>query len=768
MSALAIISLISFAVAVLMGTFAIRQDYKNIMNWVFLFYCLSAAYIALAELGSSIATSTENAAQWLKAGSLWPFVIAFLVHYGLLFTKSVRLLGKALTYFIIYAPAIAFVIIDLSTDLLQGEPVQEAWGWAYSVPEDTSIFYLPVIWATIMGITALALCLRHFIKTTEITGRRQAQYVLLGIGFPMVAGLVTGGILPATGVQGPGLFAVGCVAGSVFIAFAIVRYRLFPINPATAAEHILSTMTDPVILANPEGDIVQINDATLRILGYDRGELIGQQLKIILDSEQEDRLGTHAQLDTDSSGATAVEVNLVTKDGESIPVSLSWTPVHDRHGTQLGTVHIGKDLTELKKSAKALQEANDALDLRVQERTKELAKANQELHNEIAERKKAEEALRESEHKYRTLFDGALDGIFVTNADTMRIQICNKAAADMYGFDSVDDAIDENLLEYIHSADKEKVIKSMIADTYEGHTTQTNEFRSITKDGREIWVSALSTKMKTEGKMTILISVRDITKQKHSEQEKERMEQQILLSGRLAAVGELAAGIAHELNNPLCSVQAFAELLATDADLPKEVKSDIDMIYKEAQRAARITSNLLSFSRRHHPEKRLVSINDVILKSLELHEYRMKVNNIDINLELELELPQTMADYHQLQQIFVNIVTNAEQAMTDSHRKGNLNVKTEAADEIIRISFTDDGPGILEENIDRIFDPFFTTKEVGKGTGLGLSICFGLVRSHDGTLFAENNAAGGATFVIELPVISEEQYITEESKATQA
>ena len=767
MSVLAIISLISFAVAVLMGTFAIRQDHRNLLNWIFLFYCLSAAYLAIAELGSYIAITPENAAQWLKAGSLWPFVIAFLVHYGLLFTKSVRLLGKALTYFVIYAPALAFVILDLTTGLLQGEPVEQAWGWGYNVPEDTSIYYLPVIWASLMGLSILYLCLRHFIKTKEITKRRQAQYVLLGIGFPMVACMVTGGLLPAIGIQGPGMTATGCVSGSVFIAFAIVRYRLFPLNPTTAAEQILSTMTDPVILVNPEGKIVQSNDATLKILGYVKSELIGQPLRMILESEDEVRLGTQALIDSDSSGATAVEVNLITKSNEKIPVSLSWTPVHDRYGTQLGTVHIGKDLTELKQSAKALQEANDELDMRVKERTRELERANRELHNEISERKRIEEALRESEQKYRTLFDNALDGIFVTYDDMMRIQICNKAAATMYGFNSATEAIGKNLLDYVHPEDRERALDAIITDAFEKQLNRLSEFRSITKDGRDIWVSTLSTKMISEGKITRLISVRDITKQKHSELEKERIEQQLQLAGRLAAVGELAAGVAHEVNNPLTAVQAFAELLVSDPDLDGRVKEDIEVIYSQAQRAAKITSNLLSFARRHRPEKRLVSINHAISKTLELHEYRMKVNNIDIVQELDPNLPETMADFHQLQQIFFNLITNAEQAMTDHNGKGTITIRTEVVEGMITISLADDGPGIPEENIKKIFDPFFTTKEVGKGTGLGLSICFGLVKSHDGNLLVQNNDNGGATFVIQLPIITEEEHSSEQSSVLQ-
>ncbi|MEE8471219.1 MAG: ATP-binding protein [Dehalococcoidia bacterium] len=242
---------------------------------------------------------------------------------------------------------------------------------------------------------------------------------------------------------------------------------------------------------------------------------------------------------------------------------------------------------------------------------------------------------------------------------------------------------------------------------------------------------------------------------KRMEEERQRMEQQLQLTGRLAAVGELAAGVAHELNNPLAAVQAYAQLLAARDDLDETVRSDVETIYKEAQRASRITGNLLSFARKHKAERSLISINDALAQSLDLYAYHMKVNNIEVSVDFDPNLPKTMADSHQMQQVFVNIITNAEQAMTEANNEGNLTVKTEKVKDMIQITIADDGPGIQEENLDRMFDPFFTTKEVGKGTGLGLSICYGIVEGHGGRLYAKSKSSKGATFIIELPIVSE-------------
>jgi len=155
----------------------------------------------------------------------------------------------------------------------------------------------------------------------------------------------------------------------------------------------------------------------------------------------------------------------------------------------------------------------------------------------------------------------------------------------------------------------------------------------------------------------------------------------------------------------------------------------------------------------------MISISEVGEKSLELHSYRLRMNQIDVVKELDPELPMTMADYHQLEQVFVNIIANSEQAMTEAHGKGTLRICTSVMDNMIGIVFKDDGPGIPEEHLKQIFDPFFTTKEVGKGTGLGLSICFGIIQEHGGRIYAESTPGHGATFTVELPILSERQVL---------
>jgi two-component system NtrC family sensor kinase len=243
----------------------------------------------------------------------------------------------------------------------------------------------------------------------------------------------------------------------------------------------------------------------------------------------------------------------------------------------------------------------------------------------------------------------------------------------------------------------------------------------------------------------VLIILTDVTEDR-TRQEK------LYLTDRLASIGEMAAGVAHELNNPLTSIVGLSQILVTDNSLSIQYREDIAGIHQEAQRAAAIVKNLLTFSRKHSPIKETIQVNSVLLDVLKLRSYEHRVSNIEVKTELDSTLPEVLADRYQIQQVFLNIILNAESAMLESHQKGALIVATKADNGYIRALITDDGPGIAPENITRVFDPFFTTKEVGKGTGLGLSICYGIVSEHKGKISAQSTLGMGATFIVELPV----------------
>jgi PAS domain S-box-containing protein len=230
-----------------------------------------------------------------------------------------------------------------------------------------------------------------------------------------------------------------------------------------------------------------------------------------------------------------------------------------------------------------------------------------------------------------------------------------------------------------------------------------------------------------------------------------RTQEQLLQSEKMAAVGQLISGVAHELNNPLTAILGYSQLLKSEELMNPRGAGYLEKLYKQAQRTHHIVQNLLSFARQHKPERAPVQLNQIIDDTLVLREYDMKLNNIIVRREFDPKLPATGGDFHQLQQVFLNILNNAVDAIQEKGGPGEIWIRTEAAGNRLRIELTDNGPGV--QNPHRIFDPFYTTKPVGKGTGLGLSICYGIVKEHGGEIQVRNSPPRGATFTITLPLL---------------
>ena len=229
---------------------------------------------------------------------------------------------------------------------------------------------------------------------------------------------------------------------------------------------------------------------------------------------------------------------------------------------------------------------------------------------------------------------------------------------------------------------------------------------------------------------------------------------QLIQSEKLSGIGEFVAGVAHELNNPLTSVMGFSELLAQADGDPKHNRH-LEMIHKSALRCQKIVQSLLSFARRHQPERKVVCLNRLVEGALEILNYQLRTSNIEVSTSLDPQLPQAMVDPHQVQQVFLNLINNARQAIEAHQPKGRIKITTAARGPHVRVTIQDNGPGIPPQSLSKIFDPFFTTKEVGKGTGLGLSLCYGIITEHGGTITPRSKPGEGATFIIELPITHE-------------
>ena len=363
---------------------------------------------------------------------------------------------------------------------------------------------------------------------------------------------------------------------------------------------------------------------------------------------------------------------------------------------------------------------------------------------DITGRKLAEETLRRSEEKLRLMFDSLTEGVMVSDLK-VNIEQVNEAVVQMHGYDSRAEFIGRSAFELITEGDHARVIEDMKRALEVGFA-ESLEYTFLKKDGSSFCVelSVAILKDATGNATGFIIVTKDIT-------ERRQMQEKLIVTDRLASIGELAAGIAHELNNPLTSVIGFSDMLMRE-DVPDKVREDLEVINREAKRTSDVVTNLLTFARRHEAERRSVNINAIIENVLQLRSYEQRVHNIEIKAHLAPDLPEILADPFRLQQVFINIVINAEYFMSKAHHRGMLNVTTERIDDTVRASFADDGPGIAPEKLGHLFDPFFTTKEVGKGTGLGLSICHGIITEHRGSIYAQSELGKGATFIIELPI----------------
>ena len=248
--------------------------------------------------------------------------------------------------------------------------------------------------------------------------------------------------------------------------------------------------------------------------------------------------------------------------------------------------------------------------------------------------------------------------------------------------------------------------------------------------------------------------MRDVSERKKLDDETRDLYHQLLQAEKMAALGQTISGVAHELNNPLATILNWAERLSQRPKLDDQVRRGLETILSESERAARIVRNLLTFARKRQTTRAMVDVNQVVRETLALRAYEQRVSNVTVLDALAAGLPQVFADGHQIQQVLLNLVINAEQAMLAANGRGTLVVRTwhDAKQESVILEINDDGPGIPDELQPKIFDPFFTTKEVGKGTGLGLTVAYAIVQEHGGRIRLETHPNAGVSFYVELPV----------------
>lgn len=376
----------------------------------------------------------------------------------------------------------------------------------------------------------------------------------------------------------------------------------------------------------------------------------------------------------------------------------------------------------------------------------EVAQTQTRLREDIAEHARVQQALADSEEQYRSMFNASIDGMVLWNAEA-RIVDVNPALWKIFGY-SREEFWKLPPSKFLDSADYSELI-GMVAAGAPLHT----EFSGIRKDGSAVEIEVHAIPMQYQGKPHVLTIGRDVTDQRRSAEELARQRDALYQREKLAALGSLLAGVAHELNNPLSVVVARAVLLEEQGDPATQTAAV--RIRTAAERCARIVRTFLAMARQQAPHRSPVAINEVIAAALDLAGYSVRTSSIEVDLDLGQDIPVILADADQLHQVLLNLIINAQQALQDQPgpRRIRLSSRFDAYAGAIRITVADNGPGIPAHVRSRIFDPYFTTKAAGAGTGVGLAVSLGIIEAHGGTLTVECPIGAGTRFTIVLPAV---------------
>jgi two-component system NtrC family sensor kinase len=473
----------------------------------------------------------------------------------------------------------------------------------------------------------------------------------------------------------------------------------------TRFTELFESLQEGIYITTPDGSILDANPALVRMLGYEsKEELLKRRVpEIFVDAAE--RKGLMEQMERQPM-IQGREITLIRKDGTSIVCLNTAAPVRDNSGRVVRYQGALMDITE---------------------------------------RREIEHRLHQQQEFARRLVDNFPDLILVLDT-AAHYTFVSPRCEDVLGY-GIEEAQGMQFGGRTHPEDLPAML-SLYKDILDGKQTFASlEIRVRHKlgDWRRIrfnFSPLCDERGNIEG---VVLSGRDVTDLK-------RLEEQLIQAEKLAAMGQMLAGVAHELNNPLTAILGVTELLRERAGTDESVKRQLDLTHRQARRAARIVQNLLEFSRPASPQKKLLDINNIVERTLQLHEHSLRRNNIEVDFRPNSGLPGVIGDANQLIQVLLNLVTNAEQAIREVRDAGRLQIRFTCIGDRLSITVQDDGVGIRPEALPRIFDPFYTTKRPGGGTGLGLSICMSIIREHGGNIEVETLPAGGSAFTVSLPI----------------
>ena len=623
MSILALLHFFSFLVYLYMAGFVLYKNPKALLNRVcallllcFVIWSFGAMFI------SDVIYSKDTARLAMNIYSIgWCSFAGFSLWFDLVFAKKEKVLKKKITYILLFLPA-AFFIYKQWTNFLIVDYISQPYGWSYAWSKSIWRLLFYIYYSSYM-LYGLYLIFDYGRKTKRLREKKQTNVIFITTLISLILGSIGNTLLQELNIHRlPALADVFALIWLVGLVYTITRYGLMTISPETAANNILATMDDSLILLDPDSQIITVNQATLDLLGYKKQELIGSPVTAIFsDGDYVKRFQELMQ----KGSIRDYDTFYRTSSKEKIPVSLFMSLLKDKAGELAGIVCIAKDMREIR---------------RLMQKEKELA-------------------------------------IAATAAEVER----RRAA----------------------------------------------ELEKLNQDLKDTQV-------------------------------------QLIQSAKMAAVGQLGAGVAHELNNPLGGILGYAQFILEKIKRPEFSPQDfkscikyMESIERESTRCKGIVESLLKFSRRPiSPQPELIDVALAINETLAIIGHQLKLKNITLTTDIPEGLDKVFGITNQLQQVFTNLILNAQQAMPEG---GQLKIAARniLGENKVEIEFTDTGCGISEEHLKHIFEPFFTTKQKEKGTGLGLAVSYQLIQEHKGTIEINSQVGKGTTVRVILPIAEKKQ-----------
>ncbi len=364
MNVFALVSLVAFMVCFFLGNFIYHKNPKSRLNTIIALTCIFVGFLAFVEFQYRQAETFQTAFFWLKISTLWPLVPSLLLHVSLIFTKSSYLKNK-LTYLLIYLPGIAISALGLGTDLLISSASKEYWGWTYIIPADPTLYNVMSLWTVVAVVLAGIICFRYYLKSVDLK-KKQAKYILAGLYIPFFISLGTDFILPVVFLRVPELTMTTMTMGITLMSYGIWKYKFPALTPAIAADSIVATMSNFFFLLDEEMIIVNVNQATVDLLGFVDSELIGKPLDTIF-AGSENNLFKENPFKGDKKFITNIETTFEAKNGQLIPVFLSISQIEADNSQMLGIVCIGNDITDIKLAENKIKASLEEKGLLLQE-----------------------------------------------------------------------------------------------------------------------------------------------------------------------------------------------------------------------------------------------------------------------------------------------------------------------------------------------------------------------------------------------------------------